>query len=76
MNYGRFLGHVILFIGFLFSFLNGILVLKSGCFTNPFDRKREVEGWKAIAVGLVLIAFGLWCLWALLGLLGVTVFNG
>jgi threonine/homoserine/homoserine lactone efflux protein len=73
MNYGRFLGHVILFIGFIFSFLNGILILKSGYFTNPFNRKQEIEGWKSIVAGLLLIVFGVWCLWALLGLFGVFI---
>ena len=73
MNYGRFLGHVILFIGFIFSTLNGLLVLRARCFTSPFDRKKEIEGWKAITAGIFLIAFGLWCLWGLFGLLGISV---
>jgi len=73
MNYGRFLGHVILFIAIVFSTLNGILILKSQCLTNPFNRKEEIEGWKAVIVGVILVLFGLWCLWALLGLLGIKL---
>ena len=58
----RFLVHGILFIAFIFLTCDGILTLKTRFYTSPFNRKRYLEGGKAIVVGIIYIVIGLSCL--------------
>ena len=69
----RLLPHFILFAGFLYLTLNGIIILKTRYFTHPFNRKKQIEGSMAILVGLFFILFGLYCLWLLYMLISLNV---
>ncbi|MBD3288772.1 hypothetical protein GF337_08225 [candidate division KSB1 bacterium] len=61
----RFLAHGILFIAFIFLTFDGILTLKTRLYTSPFDRKRYVEGRKAMCMGIIYVVAGLFCLAAI-----------
>ena len=58
----NFIVHGILLLGFILASFNGITILLAGYYTNPFNRKSVVEGWKAVVSGILLVMFGIWCL--------------
>ena len=69
----RLLPQFLLFAAFLYATLNGLFILKTGSFTRPFYPRQQIEGKKAIVLGVIFLIAGLWFLFGFIASLSPLI---
>ncbi len=60
------MGNIFFLVIFIFATFNGIIILKTRSFSNPYKSRSVIQGLPAIVIGIILLLLGL-------GSLGVLI---